>query len=256
MKISLLATLLLATQSQAPLTPQIMDVEVVRSFPHETDAFTQGFLFADGVLIESTGREGQSRLRKLSVVTGKPTQEIKLPDDVFGEGTARVGDKLVTLTWRSGQGFVFDLTTLQQVGAFAYEGEGWGLTYDGEKLIMSDGSSRLRFLDPETFAEIGGVDVTISGQALPRLNELEYVNGRVWANVYLTDFIVRIDPVTGKVDQISDLSALFPRERRKDKLGDVLNGIAYEEKTERLFVTGKNWPLMFEVNLTPRTEGQ
>lgn len=242
--------------AEAPLTPQILDVEVVRAYPHETDAFVQGFLFADGVLIESTGQKGESRLRKLSVRTGKPVQEIKLPDDLFGEGTARVDDKLVTLTWKAGQGFVFDLETLEQVGAFTYEGEGWGLTYDGERLIMSDGTDELRFLDPQSFEELGRVKVTLSGQPLPRLNELEYVDGKVWANVFYQDFLVRIDPETGVIDQLADLRSLYPQNQRKDPIGDVLNGIAYEENSGRLFVTGKNWPQMFEVNLVPRQEVQ
>lgn len=256
MPINVFAILAFFLQSDVPaarpVTPEILDAEIIRTYPHETDAYTQGFLFADGVLIESTGKEGESRLRKLSVRTGKPVEEVRLPDDVFGEGTARVGDRLVTLTWKAGQGFIFDLYTLKQVGAFTYEGEGWGLTYDGEKLIMSDGTNRLRFLDPQSFEEIGGVDVTLSGQPLPRLNELEYVDGRVWANVYVQDFIVRIDPETGVVDQIADLRPLFPRDRRKDPIGDALNGIAYEENSGRFFVTGKNWPNMFEITLTPR----
>ena len=252
MKISflVLASFLL----QPPLTPEILDVEVVQSFPHETDAFTQGFLFADGVLVESTGRKGASRLRKLSMRTGKPVQEIALPDDLFGEGIALFDNKVAMLTWRSGQGFVFDLETFEQVGAFSFAGEGWGLTFDGDKLIMSDGTSRLRFLSTETFEEIGSVDVTLSGQPLPRLNELEFIDGKVWANVFMQDFLVRIDPETGVVDQIADLRPLFPRARRKDQLEDVLNGIAYEQNTGRLFVTGKNWPLMFEVQLNPRGE--
>ncbi|GGY43353.1 glutaminyl-peptide cyclotransferase [Parvularcula lutaonensis] len=254
----LLITLALAVQatdapSPAPLTPEILDAEVVRTYPHETDAFTQGFLFANGVLIESTGLEGESRLRKLSIKTGKPVQEIHLPSDVFGEGTALVGDRLVTLTWKAGQGFVFDLETLEQVGAFTYEGEGWGLTYDGERLIMSDGSDELRFIDPETFEETGRVAVTLSGQPLRNLNELEFVDGKVWANIYFQDFLVRIDPETGVVDQIADLRALFPRDLREEPFRDVLNGIAYEENSGRLFVTGKNWPQIYEINLRPRT---
>ena len=255
MKLSLLLLATLGIQLQeAPVTPEILDAQVVQSFPHQTDAFTQGFLFADGVLIESTGRRGQSRLRKLSMRTGRPIQEISLPDDVFGEGTARVGDSLVTLTWHAGQGYIFDLETLEQTGAFTYEGEGWGLTHDGERLIMSDGTSTLRFISPETFEEIGDLQVTISGQPLPRLNELEFIDGKIWANVFMQDFLVRIDPETGVVDQIADLRSLFPRERRADPLDDVLNGIAYEENSGRLFVTGKNWPLMFEVKLNPRGE--
>lgn len=253
----MLTSLFFAAQvatAEPPVTPQILDVEVVRSYPHETDAFTQGLLFADGVLIESTGLEGASRLRKLSIKTGKPIQEIHLPSDVFGEGTARVGDKLVTLTYKAGQGFVWDLETFKQVGSFTYTGEGWGLTFDGEKLIMSDGSEELRFLDPETFKETGRVTVTLSGQPLRLINELEYVDGKVWANVFVQDFLVRIDPDTGIIDAVADLRGLYPRDQRKEPMRDVLNGIAYEEQTGRLFVTGKNWPQLFEVTLQPRQE--
>lgn len=242
----------LVLMAQTVTTPEVFDVEVVNTYPHETDAFTQGLLFADGVLIESTGLEGESRLRKLSIRTGRPTQEIKLPDEVFGEGTALVGDRLVTLTYRAGEGYVFDLETLEQTGAFAYTGEGWGLTYDGERLIMSDGSSFLRFLDPDTFEETGRLQVTLSGQPLRRINELEYIDGQVWANVFVQDWLVRIDPETGVVTAVADLSQLFPRAERNEPLRDVLNGIAYEEQSGRLFVTGKNWPTLFEVKLTPR----
>ncbi|MCQ8184592.1 glutaminyl-peptide cyclotransferase [Parvularcula maris] len=249
MKTSLLALLLFF---QPPLTPEVVKAEVVATYPHETTAFTQGLLFADGVLIESTGREGQSRLRKLSIRTGRPLMEVALPDEVFGEGTARVGERLITLTWRSGEAYVYDLQTLEEVGKFSYEGEGWGLTYDGERLIMSDGSDRLRFLDPETFEEIGEVEVTLSGQKIGRLNELEYVDGRVWANVFMQDFLVRIDPETGAIDQVADLQGLYPRALRKSPINDVLNGIAYEESSGRLFVTGKNWPNMYEIKLTPK----
>ncbi len=246
----ILAGFLLAAQ---PLvTPQVFEAEVVNTFPHETDAFTQGLLFADGVLIESTGLEGRSRLRKLSVRTGKPVQEVALPDDVFGEGTARVGDRLVTLTYRSGQGYVFDLETLEKVNQFSYEGEGWGLTYDGTRLIMSDGTDELRFLDPETFEERGRLPVTLSGQSLSRINELEFIEGKIWANVFGQDFLVRIDPNSGVIDAVADLRTLFPQEKRREPLRDVLNGIAYEEGSGRLFVTGKNWPNLYEINLTPR----
>jgi glutamine cyclotransferase len=252
MPTSFFAPLALLTLLQPPVTPDVVRAEVVATYPHETTAFTQGFLFANGVLIESTGREGQSRLRKLSIRTGKPLAEVSLPDDVFGEGTALVGDRLVTLTWRSGLGFVHDLGTLERIGEFTYEGEGWGLTYDGESLIMSDGTDRLRFLDPETFEETGEVEVTLSGQRIGRLNELEYVDGRVWANVYMQDFLVRIDPETGVIDQVADLQGLYPRASRTSPLNDVLNGIAYEESSGRLFVTGKNWPNMYEIKLTPK----
>jgi glutaminyl-peptide cyclotransferase len=250
------AFLLQSPTATPPVTPEILDVEVLRSFPHETDAFTQGLLFADGVLIESTGLEGRSRLRKLSIKTGKPLQEVSLPEHMFGEGTALVNGRLVVLTYKSGTGFVFDVDTLEQTGTFTYEGEGWGLTYDGARLIMSDGTEELRFLNPETFEEMGRVTVTLAGQPLKRINELEYVDGKIWANVFIEDFLVRIDPDTGVIDQVADLRTLYPRSERDEPLRDVLNGIAFEEGSRRLFVTGKNWPRLYEIALTSPNDGE
>ncbi|MEE4208367.1 MAG: glutaminyl-peptide cyclotransferase [Parvularcula sp.] len=250
MFVPVLTSLLLAAQTL--VTPTVMTARVVGTFPHETDAFTQGLLFADGVLIESTGLEGHSRLRKLSMKTGKPVQEIMFPDDVFAEGTALVGDKLVTLTYRNEVGYVFDLETFEEVATFEYEGEGWGLTYDGERLIMSDGTAELRFLDPETFEERGRKEVTLSGQPLTRINELEMIEGKLWANIWGQDFLVQINPDSGVVETVADLRNLFPREERKAPASDVLNGIAYEEGSKRLFVTGKNWPQIFEITFEPR----
>ncbi|MEO1041889.1 MAG: glutaminyl-peptide cyclotransferase [Pseudomonadota bacterium] len=241
----------LTMMAQTITTPIAFDVEVVNTFPHETDAFTQGLLFADGVLIESTGLEGFSRLRKIDMRTGAAWKQINLPDDVFGEGTALVGDQLVVLTYKAGQGFVFDLETLKQTAGFTYTGDGWGLTYDGERLIMSDGTSFLRFLDPNDYKEIGRLQVTISGRPLRLINELEYIDGQVWANIYGQDWIARIDPTTGVVTATADLSQLYPRSVRGNSVWNALNGIAYEENSDRLFVTGKNWPSLFEIKLTP-----
>ncbi|MEM6912523.1 MAG: glutaminyl-peptide cyclotransferase [Pseudomonadota bacterium] len=238
--------------AQTITTPEAFDIEVVNTFPHETDAFTQGLLFADGVLIESTGLEGYSRLRKIDMRTGSAWKQIDLPDDVFGEGTALVDDQLVTLTYKAGQGFVFDLETLKQTAGFTYAGEGWGLTYDGERLIMSDGTSFLRFIDPADYSEIGRLQVTMSGQPLRLINELEFIDGQIWANVYGQDWIVRIDPKTGVVTATADLSRLYPRSERDEPLRNVLNGIADEENSGRIFVPGKNWPSLFEIKLTPQ----
>ncbi|MEM1379123.1 MAG: glutaminyl-peptide cyclotransferase [Pseudomonadota bacterium] len=239
--------------AQPPVVePEVLGVEVIRTYPHQTDAFTQGLLFDDGILIESTGLEGRSRLRKLSIRTGRPVQEVSFPSDVFAEGTALVGDKLITLTYKSGKAFVFDADTLEETGSFSYPGEGWGLTFDGQHLIMSDGTSELRFLDPDTFQEIRRVGVTLNGEPLRSINELEFIDGKVWANVFIQDYLVRIDPDTGIIDQVADLRSLFPRSEREAPYRDVLNGIAYEENSGRLFVTGKHWPNLFEIRLVPQ----
>ena len=249
MRISLLIAALLGIALADE--PEVVGYELVRAYPHETDAFTQGLLFADGILVESTGLEGHSRLRKLSLRTGKPIQEIRLPDEVFAEGTALVGDRLYTLTYKAGKAFVFDARSLEHVGTFSYPGEGWGLTYDGERLVMSDGTAELRFIDPETFTELSRQTVTFRGEPLRQINELEYIDGKIWANVWMQDVLVRIDPETGAVDQVADLRGLFPRAQREQPYRDVLNGIAYEPNTDRLFVTGKNWPQLYEIRLVP-----
>lgn len=251
-KLALAALAVQATSTEAP-APQVVGYEVVRAYPHETDAFTQGLLFADGVLIESTGLEGKSRLRKISLRSGKPTQEYKFPNEIFAEGTALVGDQFITLTYKSGKAFIFDADTLEVEGSFTYEGEGWGLTYDGSRLVMSDGSEELRFIDPDTYYEIGRITVTYNGEPVKNLNELEFIDGHIWANVWMQDYLVRIDPETGMIDQIADLRGLLPRSELQVPYRDVLNGIAYEENTGRLFVTGKNWPYLFEIKLVPQT---
>ena len=246
------AFFLLQATPAAPVEPEVIGVDVVRSYPHETDAFTQGLLFANGVLIESTGLKGRSRLRKLSLRSGLPTQEYTFPDDIFAEGTALVGKKLITLTYHAEKAMIFDLRTLEEEGSFPYQGEGWGLTYDGDQLIMSDGTAELRFIETENYQETRRVTVTFRGEPLRQINELEYIDGKGWANVWMQDVLVRIDPETGVVDQIADLRDLFPHDQREAPYRDVLNGIAYEPESERLFVTGKNWPQIFEIQLRPR----
>mgnify|MGYP001162906393 CR=1 FL=1 len=223
-------------------------VRVVRSFPHDPEAFTQGLVFHDGCLYESTGRWGQSSLRQVELESGRVLRKIGLPREHFGEGLTLWRDRLIQLTWTSGTGFVYDLQTFAEVGRFSYEGEGWGLTHDGGHLLMSDGGDSLRRLDPETFAEAGRITVMDEGVPLQRLNELEFVRGEVWANVFGQERIARIDPRSGAVLSWIDLSGMFGEQRRLSPAA-VLNGIAFDPAGERIFVTGKLWTKVYEIAL-------
>jgi glutamine cyclotransferase len=225
--------------------------KVVARFPHATDAFTEGLLYLDGWLYESTGLEGHSFIRKVDLASGRPAQQFDLPPIIFGEGIVNWKDKLVSLTWRSEVGFVFDRATLTPLKTWNYPGEGWALTQDGKRLIMSDGTAELRFLDPETLKETGRITVTDEGRPVTMLNELEYVKGEVYANIWQTDRIVRIDPASGKVTGWIDLTGLLPAAER-GRQTDVLNGIAYDAAQNRLFVTGKNWPALFQIELVAK----
>jgi glutamine cyclotransferase len=221
--------------------------EVVNTFPHDRGAFTQGLLYRDGFLYESTGLHGRSGVRKVVLETGTVIQQRSLEKEYFGEGLADWNGTLIQLTWQNRIGFVFDLDTLEPTRSFGYEGEGWGLTHDGRRLIMSDGTPALRFLDPETLRETGRVDVTYEGKPLPGLNELEMIDDAVFANVWGSQWIVRIDPDSGRVTGRMNLSGLLPAEERGRV--DVLNGIAWDAEKRRLFVTGKLWPALFEIRL-------
>jgi glutamine cyclotransferase len=224
--------------------------EVVRAYPHDPAAFTQGLQYVDGVLYEGTGLHGRSSVRKVHLETGAVLQRRDLGAQHFGEGITVWRSTLYQLTWRSGLAFAYDRETLILRHTFTYPGEGWGLTHDGQALIMSDGSDRLRVLDPATFAERRRVPVTAAGVPVPRLNELEYVRGEVFANVWQTDYVARIDPATGQVRGWIDLRGLLtPAEAAR---ADVLNGIAYDAAGDRLFVTGKLWPKLFEIRLRRR----
>ncbi len=223
--------------------------EVVRSFPHDPGAFTQGLLFRDGFLYESTGRNGESSLRKVEIETGKVVQRLGVGRQYFAEGLAAWGSQLVQLTWDTNIGFVYDRATFKQVRTFTYRGEGWGLADDGSRLVMSDGTPALRFLNPETFAELGRVRVLDGPTAVDDLNELEVVKGEIFANVWLTDRIAVIAPATGKVIAWLDLKGLMPAQADGNA---VLNGIAYDAARDRLFVTGKLWPRMFEIRVNRR----
>jgi len=229
------------------------DYEIVNVFPHDPAAFTQGLFVRDGRFIESTGQYGESSLREVEIETGEVRRLQKLPARYFGEGIVEWEGDIVALTWRSGVGFVFDGDSLRKERQFDYDGEGWGLTRDEKRLIMSDGTPSLRFLDPETLEETGRLVVTFRGRPLARLNELEWVKGEIFANVWGEDAIVRIDPDSGVVTGVVDLGGLLSDADRASGRTDVLNGIAYDPVADRLFVTGKYWPSVFEIDLKERS---
>jgi glutamine cyclotransferase len=231
--------------------PARYSFEVVHAWPHDPGAFTQGLVFRDGELLESTGLNGHSSLREVNLETGKVMRQETVPAEYFAEGLAVIGEQAYQLTWKGQTGFIYDVSTFELKGTFPYEGEGWGLTTDGKLLVMSDGTSRIRFIDPDTFKVVRSIDVTLSGKPVVRLNELEWIKGEIFANVWQTDTVVRIDPATGEVRGVIDFSFLLPLDQRAGV--DVLNGIAYDPARDRLFVTGKLWPELFEVRLKPVT---
>jgi len=230
----------------------VYDYEVVHTYPHDTHAFTEGLFYLNGVLYESTGLEGQSTIRKERLETGEVIQKIEVPPQYFGEGIVNWKQRLVSLTWKTEVGFVYDLASLRMQRRFHYPGEGWALTQDGKHLIMSDGSADLRLLDPETLGEVGRIHVTYAGKPVPNLNELEWVKGEIYANVWQTNVIVRIDPKSGGVVGVVNLEGLLQPSEQVRGQTDVLNGIAYDARHDRLFVTGKNWPKLFEIRLRKR----
>lgn len=235
---------------QIPATVQMFRYAVVKTYPHDAQAFTQGLEYVNGVLYEGTGLVGQSSVRRVKLDTGEVLQrrDTKVPH--FGEGITLFGGRMYQLTWKSGVAFAYDPTTLRELRSYNYAGEGWGLTHDATQLIMSDGSEYLRMLDPLTFKETRRVRVMAAGQPLKQLNELEYVKGEVLANVWMTDFIAKIDPASGLVKGYIDLRGLMPTGSLDGNA--VLNGIAYDAKGDRLFVTGKLWPRIFEIRIAPK----
>ena len=229
--------------------------EVVHTYPHDALAFTQGLQYWNGYLYEGTGLEEQSSIRKVALESGEVLQKRDLPGQYFGEGIVIWKDRLIEITWRSQVGFVYDVNSFAPKSQFEYPGEGWGLTEDGKRIIMSDGSAELRFWDPETLKETGRITVTDEGQPVRDLNELEWVKGEIYANVWQTDRIARIDPASGKVVGWIDLTGLLsPADR--SSLTDVLNGIAWDDKGGRLFVTGKRWPKLFQIRLVKKAGPQ
>ncbi len=236
-------------------TPEGIDVytyEVVNVYPHDVEAWTQGLAFYDGFLYESTGLYGKSSLRRVRLETGEILQKRELAEEYFAEGIAVWGDRVVQLTWLARRGFVYDRETFALKGEFSYASSGWGLTHDGKRFIMSDGSATLRFLDAETYEETGRVDVFDDGGPVRKLNELEYVGGYVYANVHPTDRVAVISPETGRVVRWLDLAGLPKRGGFRPGESECLNGIAYDPSSGRLFVTGKFWPRLFEIKLVAR----
>jgi glutamine cyclotransferase len=238
------ATQEVVTEAAVP----VYTYRIVNTYPHDREAFTQGLVVADGVLYEGTGRLGASTLREVDLESGRVQRWHSLPEQYFGEGIAVVGDHIYQLTWHANLGFIYARASFEQIGSFAYPTEGWGLTYDGQRLIMSDGTPNLYFFDPDTLERTGQVLVTYRGQPVWALNELEYVQGEVYANVWKTNLVVRIVPELGEVVGVIDLTGLLSSDDL-DQPVDVLNGIAYDEEADRLFVTGKLWPKLFEIEL-------
>jgi glutamine cyclotransferase len=224
--------------------------KIVHTYPHDPHAYTQGLIYLDGHLYESTGLNGRSSLRMVDLDTGHVEQEIPVPSKYFAEGLTNWGSTLVQLTWLAHTGFIYDRFSFRQLRTFHYDGEGWGLTQDGRSLILSDGTATLRFLDPVTFAVTRSIVVKDGESPVTQLNELEYVRGEIYANVWHTDRIARIAPVTGKVLGWIDLSGLLAADKHSDPEA-VLNGIAYDAAHNRLFVTGKLWPTLFEIEVVP-----
>jgi glutamine cyclotransferase len=247
---ALVAAVLLAAPTLAAIPTYTY--QVVRTYPHDRSAFTEGLFYLNGALYESTGLEHHSAIRKESLTTGKVLQTRELAPQYFGEGIVNWRGRLIQLTWRNQIGFIYDLASFKPLGQFAYPGEGWALTQDGRQLIMSDGTPVIRFLDPTTLKEARRVTVTADGAPVHDINELEWVKGEILANIWMTNTIARIDPASGKVVGWIDMSGLLKPSEISGDRDDVLNGIAYDAKGDRLFVTGKRWPKLFQIRLVPR----
>ena len=243
---STLAVTPTATPKPTPRVP-LLSLQVIRTLPHDSTSFTQGLLLDKGKFLESTGLYKKSSLRRVDPTTGNVENEVTLPDEIFAEGLALANGQLIQITWREHKAFTYDAETMAQTGEFDYEGEGWGITFDGTHLIMSDGSDKLTFREPQTFLPLRTINVRLEDRPIGNLNELEYAQGFVFANVWQQDVIVKVDPKDGKVVAAINASGLLTPEERKKT--DVLNGIAFDPTSGNLFVTGKLWPKIFEVKL-------
>ncbi len=249
-----------ANTNNKPRFVPVSSYEVVKTYPHDPKAFTQGLVFRDGFLYESTGQEGESTLRKVNLDTGKIVQKYDLPDEVFAEGIAILGDKIYQVSWRDQTAWVYNLSDFKLLREARYSGQGWGLTHDGTNLFLSDGTHVIRVLDPETFQTVRTIVVRDdTGRPLMKLNELEMVKGEIWANVWHSEeigkpnHIARIDPASGELKGWIDLSGISPADQQgEDKSENTLNGIAYDEASDRIFVTGKNWKNLYEIRLKPK----
>jgi glutaminyl-peptide cyclotransferase len=225
-----------------------LDYEIVNIWPHDPNAFTQGLVFLDGKMIESTGQEGRSSLRNVELQTGRILKKVDVPYPYFAEGIALLNNKIYQLTWQNQLGFIYDAQSFEKIGEFKYNGEGWGLTTDGQSLILSDGSNRIRFLEPDSFKVTRTIAVMDAKVPVEKLNELEFINGEIYANIWHEDRIVAINPQTGRVTAWIDLAGLLQPGDVQDPEA-VLNGIAYDQSSGRLFVTGKLWPRLFEIKI-------
>ena len=230
------------------IKPELYSYRVINMYPHDINAYTQGLVYHDGYFYESTGVEGESTLRKVEVETGNVLKIHNLESKFFGEGLVVYDGRLFQLTWTNNVGFVYDMQSFEEIKRVHYTTQGWGLTSNGRELIMSDGTNKLYFLEPEYFTVVSSIEVYDDKSQVWQLNELEYINGEIWANIYTTDRIARIDPSTGKVLAYIDLTGILPDEYHHPELAE-LNGIAWDEDNERLFITGKNWPRLFEIEL-------
>ena len=243
---SVITLLLMLLASPVGAALPVEQAQLVRTYPHDRTAFTEGLLIRDGWLYESTGYERQSFIRQRSLATGRVVRSISVAPQYFGEGIVDWGDKLYSFVWHGGQGFIWTLPALKPAGTWTYSGEGWAMTRDDRNIIMSDGTPTLRFLDPKTMRVSRRLTVTLNGQPLAMINELEYVHGEILANIWQTSLIARIDPHNGRVKGLIDVNALWTKAGTSDP-GAVPNGIAYDRQANRLYVTGKNWPYLFEI---------
>ncbi|HET6431974.1 glutaminyl-peptide cyclotransferase [Dyella sp.] len=248
---ALTLTLLLPACASRAAVP-VYGYRVVHSYPHDTAAYTEGLFYRDGYLYESTGNVGESSIRKVELATGRVLQQHDLPPPDYGEGIVAWRNTLIELTWQSHKGYTYDLDSFRRTGSFSYPGEGWALTANDRHLLMSDGTPIIRVLDPQTLSQVSTLLVTAEGSPVKNLNELEWVNGELYANVWLTQRIARIDPASGDVVGWIDLAGLGPASgETADPTNDVLNGIAWDGEGKRLFVTGKRWPKIYEIELVP-----
>lgn len=243
--------------TQARAIPEY-SYEIVHAYPHDRQAFTEGLFYLNGFLYESTGLEGQSSVRKVRLESGEVVQKLDLPPQYFGEGIVNWKNKLIQLTYKTQVGFIYDLSTFAVMSQFTYPGEGWALTQDGKHIYMSDGTPQIRVWDPDTLKETGRITVTDDNGPVTNVNELEWVKGEIYANIWTTDRIARINPASGRIVGWIDLTGLLsPEDRVEGENGtDVLNGIAYDARRDRLFVTGKRWPKLFEIKLVKKSDRQ
>jgi len=231
------------------IVPKKYHFRVVHTYPHDKEAFTQGLFWYDGMLYEGTGQEAGSSLREVDPATGRVIRQTTLDPSLFGEGITLYKDRIYQVTWKNRVGFVYDRKTFNVLNKIYYQTQGWGLTTIDDRIVMSDGTNVLYFYDPETFTVVSQIEVYDNAKKVDQLNELEYINGEIWANIWTTDLIARIDPTTGRVNSYLDLSGLYPEEERLKTDSDVLNGIAWDPAGKRIFVTGKRWPYLYEISI-------